>query len=591
MHDSKRLVLGIVVIFLLASSAFAVARARVEDVAIRVLADREAIVVTVSGELPSLDNIEITVDGRTMRFFVPDLEGSPPKLDVPKLTLIETVAISEAPDGFRMDVQLADDRLLSESGYRIGERDGRLIVIEFFKANTDARTAPPLELAKLEGESADSRYESAPGELRPMDIRNLAYAPAERLFGRLYEAGVVPLNGELRIYSPGHPWITASNATGGLPELLRETPPDFIVFAGTRDRLEKVANVLTVHTSEIEASPLLGDVLAGRDTSKMPPESKPIQHHERQYNDYPDFNLQARDFLELVEYQGSRSGRLSDANVTLDASSGLDFYAVMAVLSEVSGISIIVDPYTFQEPTGGRRAPLQTPPQTPGERSPGGFRDAGEFNPDIGGAGPSPFYGTFIDAPFDTVFETIIASNNLAYMLIQNPDDPYQKPVIFVTSRERMEHELRMAGANNITLMQAHYADVSQLGDILINMNILPSLDTGYYVYTGGQIGGGYGSGGNSAGGQGTGGRGSGGTGGAGGAGAFGASIPLPTAKGGLIIMRGSGADQAEFYNRLQARESKNRGGRLFFLRVAISPDAIENKLPADTLVSYLVML
>jgi len=160
-----------------------------------------------------------------------------------------------------------------------------------------------------------------------------------------------------------------------------------------------------------------------------------------------------------------------------------------------------------------------------------------------------------------------------------------------VTSRERMEHELRMAGANDISLTQPHYADVNQLGDILINLNIVPSLDVGYYVYRGGQIGGYGGNGGGGTGGQGTGGRGSGGSGGTGGAGTFGASIPLPTAKGGLIIMRGSGADQAEFYNRLQARESNNRGGRLFFLRVAISPDAIENRLPADMLVSYFVML
>ena len=174
-------------------------------------------------------------------------------------------------------------------------------------------------------------------------------------------------------------------------------------------------------------------------------------------------------------------------------------------------------------------------------------------------------------------------------MIIPNKTDPYAKPTIFVTSRERIEHELRMNGTNDVALIQAHYADVNQLGNILLDMGVVPSLDSGYYVYTGGRIGGGNGGNNGGSGGNGQGGNIDGS--GSGGAGSFGGSIPLPTSKGELIILRGSGADQAGFYNRLVSRESKNKESRLFFLRVALTPDAIENMLPAIELNSYFFIL
>ncbi len=435
-----------------------------------------------------------------------------------------------------------------------------------------------------------SASDGSKGELRQMDVKDLSYASAENLFGKLYKAGVIPLNGDLRIYAPNRPAIKASNAISGLPELLRETPPDFVVFAGSRDKLALIAAELNVSVEQISDFPKLGDVLNGRDTAYIPLTTESKQPHERQYNDYPEFNMATRDQIELLEFQNRRGNQLSDVRVSLDASMGLDFYAVMSILSEVSGLSIVVDPYTFQEPVGGRRPPLQTTPP-PGTDDREGFRDAGVFNPDVaGGGGPSPFFGSFIDAPFDTVFNTIISANNLAYMLLYNETDPYAKPTIFVTSRERMEHELRMSGANDVGFYQSHYADVNQLGDILLNMNIVPSLDSGYYVYTGGRVGGGFGGSGGS-GGSGAGGGSGFGSGGSGGAGTFGGSIPLPTAKGGLVILRGTGADQAGFYNRLISRESKSKDNRLFFLRVALSPDAIENLLPADELNSYFFIL
>ncbi|MCD6120199.1 hypothetical protein J7K50_10260 [bacterium] len=586
---------AVIFVMLLVSSLLAKERANVTDIVIKELTDREVVCVTVKGALPSLDSFELEVDGTTMRFFIPGVGApeSPPELEF--LKLVRSVTTSDAPDGFRIDIELAEERLVKSGGYRIGEIDGRIVTFEFFAAGTDAEFADPLDRGLMSGGSSEFGIAGAPGELRPMDTKDLEYAEAEKVFGKLFEAGVTSLSGDLRIYAPSKPPIRASNALSGLPELLRETPPDFIVFAGTRDKLNKVARVLDVPVDELDVSPELGDLILGRDRSHIPVAKGTKSPHEAEYNDYPVYSFETREMLELAEFMNTRTGGLSDVQITLDASMGLDFYDVMAILSEVSGISIIIDPYTFQEPVGGRRSPLQTtPPVRTSGGGGGGFREAGEFNPAMGSGGPAPFYGTFMDTPFDVAFETIINSNNLAYMIIPNEADPYAKPVIFVTSRERMEHELMMRGASSIGLVQPHYADVNQLGDILINMNILPSIDTGYYVYTGGRVGGyggGYGGGqGGGAGGSGTGSGGR-GIGGGGSAGAFGARIPLPTAKSGLMIIRGCGADQAGFYNRLLGRESKTRKGRMFFMRYALSPDAAGNELPAYDLISYLVIL
>lgn len=430
------------------------------------------------------------------------------------------------------------------------------------------------------------------GELRPMDVKSLVHADADRLLSRLFTAGILPVHGDFRIYAPGRPAITASNPASGLPEIVDETPPDFIIFAGSRAELQKVANALDISAEKISQAQSLRDALAGRDTSHIPKMRREPQTHERGYDDYPSYSTESRGFMQLVEYMQGRPNQLSDVRVTLDASGGLDFFDCMTILSEVSGISIIVDPYAFQSPVGGRREPIQTTP-TPGAPRGGGFRDSSDWSPaGRGSGGPAPFHGRFLDAPFDVVFTTIVSANNLAYMVIPNESDPYGKPILFVTSRERMEHELKMKGAGSASFYQPHYMDVNQLGDILLNMDVVPSIDSGYYVYRGGQINGGGGTGGGTGGGGTGGGIGGGGGGGiGGGAGGFGASIPLPTAKSGLVIIKGTGADQASFYNRLVGRESKAREGRMFFLRVALSPDAVENTLPPEELTSYLFVI
>ena len=368
-----------------------------------------------------------------------------------------------------------------------------------------------------------------------------------------------------------------------------ETPPDFIILAGSREKLGKAAEALSLSKDELKIAPSLSDLLNGKNGIALPGGTR---SEAETYDEYPSLNGTAKDEIELAAFLATRSDAISDVRFSVDATAGVNVYDVFNLLSEISGISIIVDPYAFQAPVGGTRPPLQgAPPAT--QPSGGGFRGADEYSPvRLGTGGAAAVYGKFVNAPFDVVFETIIASNNLDYTLIPNADDPYAKPVIFVSSRERMEHELNIAGVSSIGEYQIHYADPLQLQQILINMNILPSTNTGFFIYRGGQIGGsGGGQGSGSGGAGGTGGGGQGGGGGTGAGGGYGAGIPLPTAKGGLMIIRGTSADQAGFYNRLLSRESKVRDGRLFFMRIALSPGALENELPPGEMNSYLVML
>jgi hypothetical protein len=240
--------------------------------------------------------------------------------------------------------------------------------------------------------------------------------------------------------------------------------------------------------------------------------------------------------------------RFSDILITLDASGGMNLFQVLNLMSEMSGISIVIDPYIYSAPTGSRRAPIgELPSQKNGQS--GGFRNAGQFNGgmDQSATGIPTVFGKFKEAPFDQVLDTVLSSNNLMYLAYTDPNDPMQKPIIFVSSKERIEEEI--PGASKVDFQQLNYADPTQVYQILNSLDLLPSTEYGWWVYqnplggtgqggAGGGFGGGYG-GGRQGGGLGGGGR------------TFGAAIPLPTAKGGLLIIRGSSAAQDEYYTRL----------------------------------------
>jgi len=317
--------------------------------------------------------------------------------------------------------------------------------------------------------------------------------------------------------------------------------------------------------------------------------------------DYPRMEIEGTSEMGDYELPGFEEfeGRLSDVLVNLNAATGFSVYQVLNLMSQIAGISIIIDPYITDEPIGGvanRR--VLDPLDLGGDGSPIGFRDAAQFNALI--TEPGSVIGNFENVPWDTALDIILETHQFEKIVYRDESDPYAKPVILVTSRERKEQEIEIA--NEIDFYQLHYADPNEIYQILYNLDLLPSVTVGWYVYqnqySGG--GGGYGGGGSQGGGgnyggdggsrggggggrysanypssayaaasssmtsgyfgaapmqvgpggggggggsQGGGGGSQGGGGGSyggGGGGGGGGSIPIPTAKSGLVVMRGS---------------------------------------------------
>jgi hypothetical protein len=304
--------------------------------------------------------------------------------------------------------------------------------------------------------------------------------------------------------------------------------------------------------------------------------------------DYPRMSLDnaggAGDY-ELPPFK-EFEGKLSDVLVNLNAVTGFSVYQVLNLMSQIAGISIIIDPYITDPPIGGVANRRVLEPLQFGEGgSPIGFRDAAQFNAMI--TEPGTVIGNFENVPWDTALDIILETHQFEKVVYRDEADPYAKPVILITSRERKEQEI--ANANEIDFYQLHYADPTEVYQILYNLDLLPSVNVGWYVYQntygggGNQQGGGGGGGGNNrgggggnnnrtnasylgassalasgyfdsqpmqaagggggqsgGGGGGGGGNQGGGGGGQGGGGQQSGSIPVPSAKSGLVVMRGT---------------------------------------------------
>ncbi|MCC7477462.1 hypothetical protein IT575_03295 [bacterium] len=213
----------------------------------------------------------------------------------------------------------------------------------------------------------------------------------------------------------------------------------------------------------------------------------------------------------LPEFAGADE-ELTDVRVNLNATGGFSLYQFLMYMSTISGIPIIIDPYWFNNPTGSTRTPLD-PGEIPNNGGGAGFRPGSIFDPQLGQSGT--VLGNFDNVPWEKALGIVLQTHNLKYVTQRDENDPYAKPIILVTSKERLEQELE--GQNTIDLYQLHYADPFEVTNILEELNMLPSLTVGWYVYSGGRGGGGNtggGGGGNRGGGRGGGGRGGGGGGG-----------------------------------------------------------------------------
>ena len=254
---------------------------------------------------------------------------------------------------------------------------------------------------------------------------------------------------------------------------------------------------------------------------------------------------------DLPGFEGEEE-MLSDVRVNLEAAGGFGLYGFLMFLSQISGISIIIDPYWLSEPFGTTTRPPQDPGQLPGQGGGTGFRSAGIFDPQLGTGGGS-IVGRFDNVPFDQALDIVLNTHNLKKVVYKDENDPYAKPIILITSKERLEQEL--PGQNEIDLYQLHYADPWQVYDILEQLNLLPSVNVGWYIYQGG------GSGGTGGGGGGTGGGGGGSRGGSGGGSRRSASLADTVTTANAVRMHYTDPLQVGGYTPLQGLGGGAGGG------------------------------
>lgn len=106
--------------------------------------------------------------------------------------------------------------------------------------------------------------------------------------------------------------------------------------------------------------------------------------------------------------------KYSDALVTLRVENA-DFRDVLWLMSEIGGVSIVLDPYWADEPTGGTRTPGGGADPGSGGAGDGdpGFRPGGAFIPTVPRSGTGRLTLSFDNVPFDTALELILMSVGL----------------------------------------------------------------------------------------------------------------------------------------------------------------------------------
>ncbi len=107
------------------------------------------------------------------------------------------------------------------------------------------------------------------------------------------------------------------------------------------------------------------------------------------------------------------AAKYSDALVSLKVTN-TDFREVLWLMSEIGNVSIMLDPYWQDEPTGSRRPPGGgADGGTPGGGGDDGYRDAGGFNPVVPREGTGRLTLDFKDVPFDMALDLILQAVGL----------------------------------------------------------------------------------------------------------------------------------------------------------------------------------
>jgi hypothetical protein len=482
---------------------------------------RDVLVIRTTGDVPVPGTFHRVEAAAQVSFLLHGAQARDVSVPDGGLALIKAVTLDpSAPDGTDITVTLARPELTHPDCFRLSQPSAHLIVFEVFakaglKQDASLITDPDKQLGL--GGSAPSA--TAPAATQPatapqvdldklgvttVDLRQCDASPALSLAAK---SGLLKINARASVATEGLGELIVRPAGQSLASWLAKTPPGVLYLAGKPDQI--AAFMREAEPAKLRSLPSFEQYWGKSQSARPAPTvtSGRSAAMRSRIKDDPFGGMYYADFL-------PGGSMLSDVRVSLPAMNGMNLYEVLNYLSEISGISLIIDPYAFDEPTGSTRPPKANEPPAATADGPG-FRSAGVFDPQYPSGGS--VIGNFIDIPFDTALRLILETQQLEFVVYDNgtaatggrygkstasgdsAGQGYSKPVILVTSRERMEQEI--AGTNTIDLYQMHYADPGLMTNLLGSFNLLPGENTGWYIYNGG------GSGQNGGGGQGGGGN------------------------------------------------------------------------------------
>jgi hypothetical protein len=503
------LVLSISFVALASLTAFAMP-AKLTGLETAVFADREVVVIRHSGDVSASPRYLYDLEKGTLTITLTNLDVPDTRIIDAKQKMLQSVKLEQVKGAnqARLTLVIKDRAVIDRQLFRYGDYTQSLLLVELFPSGEDPKNEPAV--ADLEGmlkKSPEDRAKSPlVGRLEPKQMLTVNGKPNQAI-GLMEKSSLINLDTKLTIVSDQAGTVSSDQGSRGIKAALDENAVSEVVFIGPKGKIQEARSFLA-STRLSQTARTLG---ASTEQS-MPPGGNGGSDSE-----YPIMTPGTQ--RDPFDMRQNLKNQLSDILVNLPATGGYNFYGVINLLSQMSGISIIIDPYLVDPPTGSRRPNLLEEPGGGGGDGQGGpgFRDAGGFQAiNLRGA-TNTVIGNFENVPFDTALQIILEAHNLEYIVFSTPETEYTKPVILISSRERIEQEI--FGANEIDLYQAHYADPQQLYSILDNMGLLPSRERGWSVYQnpGGQ--GGRGGNNNRNGGGGSGGSGGGGNGGSGGGG------------------------------------------------------------------------
>lgn len=553
--------ISISIVLLLMLAPFAVSASysqQIVDARLVALADRDVLVLRGDTSMPAVSSYKRLREQSALSFLLRHLSFADNVVPDGSTALIRRVTMDEINvTGTTVTVFFAESQLLDPAHFRFSQPSRGVVMLEVFPTidaldsaglPVDADLiAPPL--VPLPTPVTEPSIEIKPEAAFDTDALgiptvDLNTSDTARVLGLAAATGLIDMAGTAIVATENKGELSIKPAGQSIVSWAATTPPGELYLSGTPDQ---IAGFLKRAQPETVA--------------QQPTVMQFWQANLPNQRSYPSLGTgtsvatrqRVKDDPYAGLYYASTSpdrSVLSNVRVTLPTMNGVDLLDVLNYLSLISGISLIIDPYTFDEPFGGTRPP-KIPEGEEGSNTEPGFRPAGEFEPHSFGSGT--VIGNLDNVPFDTALRLILELHGLEYVIYNTGGDSsggsrygkptesgggdrYSKPVILITSRERLEQEL--AGQNEIDLYQMHYADPDQITEILDNLNMLPGTDSGWYIYRG--AGGGYG------GGTGGGASGGGGQGGGGGGGQGGGAFSSATPDTGLLVYRGSTREPIE---------------------------------------------